>query len=85
MLIKGNIALSDNGFVFNPSTGDSFTMNNTGREVIMLIKEGKDIIQITDLMLEKYDVDRNTLERYLSDFINDLSANNLLEEEKWAE
>jgi hypothetical protein len=80
MLIKGNIALSDNGFVFNPSTGDSFTMNNTGKEVILLIKEGKNINQITELMLEKYDVDKVTLERYLVDFVNDLTNNNLLEE-----
>jgi hypothetical protein len=80
MLIKGNIALSDNGFVFNPSTGDSFTMNSTGKEVIMLIKEGKSIRQIIDLMIEKYDVDVMTLERYLLDFVNDLSSNNLLEE-----
>ncbi len=80
MIIKGNIALSDNGFVFNPSTGDSFTMNATGKEVTMLIKEGKNINQIIDLMLEKYDVDKMTLERYLVDFVNDLSVNNLLEE-----
>ena len=80
MLFKGNIALSDNGFVFNPSTGDSFTMNNTGKEVIMLVKEGKNINQIAELMLEKYDVDKMTLERYLLDFVNDLSSNNLLEE-----
>jgi hypothetical protein len=80
MLIKGNIALSENGFVFNPSTGDSFTMNSTGREVLILIKEGKNINQITEMMGEKYDVDRITLERYLADFLNDLSVNNLLEE-----
>jgi hypothetical protein len=80
MLIKGNIALSENGFVFNPSTGDSFTLNNTGKEVIMLIKEGKNINEITELMIGRYDVDHNTLERYLSDFVNDLSANNLMEE-----
>jgi len=80
MLIKGNIALSDNGFVFNPSTGDSFTMNNTGREVLVFIKEGKSINQITDLMIDRYDVDRVTLERYLEDFVNELGANNLLEE-----
>lgn len=82
MLIKENIALSENGFVFNPSTGDSFTMNNTGKEVIMMIKEGKDINRITELMAEKYDVDINTLERYLADFLNDLNVYNLLEEEK---
>ena len=80
MLIKGNIALSENGFVFNPSTGDSFTMNNTGREVLVFIKEGKNIDQIADLMSERYDVDRVILERYLEDFVNELGANNLLEE-----
>lgn len=82
MLIKGNIALSDNGFVFNPSTGDSFTMNKTGKEVLMLIKEGKDLRQIADLMGEKYDVDRVTLERYLEDFVSELGENNLLEAEE---
>jgi hypothetical protein len=80
MIIKENIALSENGFVFNPSTGDSFTLNNTGKDILMLIKEGKNIDQITKLMMEDYDVDLNTLERYLADFVNDLSVNNLLEE-----
>lgn len=80
MLIKGNIALSENGFVFNPSTGDSFTINKTGKEVLTLIKEGKSLPAISELMTDKYDVDINTLERYLSDFINDLTVNNLLEE-----
>jgi hypothetical protein len=80
MIIKGNIALSENVFVFNPSSGDSFTLNNTGKEVLMLIKEGKNIDQISGIMIDKYDVDKVTLERYLSDFVNDLSINNLLEE-----
>jgi hypothetical protein len=80
MQIKGNIALSDNGFVFNPSTGDSFTMNNTGKEILILIKEGKSIHQICELLSEKYDIDRNMLDRYLDDFVNDLTANNLMEE-----
>ncbi len=80
MLIKSNIALSENGFVFNPSTGDSFTMNSTAKEVLMLIKEGKTINQISELMIGKYDVDPVVLERYLEDFINDLSSNNLMEE-----
>jgi len=81
MLIKGNIAVSENGFVFNPSTGDSFTLNNTGKEVLTLIKEGIEINRITDMMFEKYDVDRTSLERYLADFVSDLNVNNLLEEQ----
>lgn len=80
MEIKGNIALSENGFVFNPTTGDSFTLNNTGKVVLSLIKEGKSLEQITELMKNDYEVDQVTLERYLVDFINDLRVNNLLEE-----
>jgi hypothetical protein len=80
MQIKENIALSENGFVFNPSTGDSFTLNNTAKEVLTLIKDGKNLSQITESMSEKYEVDRLTLERYLSDFVNDLNLNNLMEE-----
>jgi hypothetical protein len=80
MLIKSNIALSENGFVFNPSTGDSFTMNSTAKEVLMLIKEGNTLSRISELLLEKYDVDPVILERYLQDFLNDLSMNNLMEE-----
>jgi hypothetical protein len=80
MQIKDNIALSENGFVFNPTTGDSFTMNNTGKEVLTLIKEGKNINQIADMMTEKYHIDRIILERYLDDFMNDLRANSLMEE-----
>jgi len=80
MPIKENIALSENGFVFNPSTGDSYTLNNTGKEVMIMIKEGKNINQIEDMLFEKYDIDRISLERYLADFINDLSVYNLMEE-----
>mgnify|MGYP000907482347 CR=1 FL=1 len=80
MIVKGNIALSDNGFVFNPATGDSFTLNETGKVVLTLIKEGKSLEQITNFMKEKYDVDDVTLERYLADFVSDLRVNNLLEE-----
>jgi len=80
MIIKENIALSENGFVFNPSTGDSFTLNNSGKEVLIMIKEGKTLSQIADMMISKYDADRVTIERYLEDFVNDLSMNNLMEE-----
>ncbi len=80
MVIKGNIALSENGFVFNPTTGDSFTLNGTGKIVLSLINEGKSIEQITEQMLNDYEVDQATFDRYLSDFINELRINNLLEE-----
>lgn len=80
MRIKENIAISEAGFVFNPATGDSFTLNATGKDVICQIKEGKDVDQIKTLLKTKFEVDDTTLDRYLFDFISDLKLNNLLEE-----
>ncbi|HNV51446.1 MAG TPA: PqqD family protein [Tenuifilaceae bacterium] len=80
MKIKENIAISETGFVFNPTTGDSFTLNETGRKVIALINEGKTIEQTAKVLKETFDVDDTTLERYLFDFIYDLRINKLLEE-----
>ncbi len=80
MKIKENIAISETGFVFNPTTGDSFTLNETGRKVIALINEGKTIEQTAKALKETFDVDDTTLERYLFDFVYDLRINKLLEE-----
>ena len=41
MRIKKNIAVSESGFLFNPSTGDSFSVNPVGQDVIKLMKEDK--------------------------------------------
>ena len=80
MKIKENIAISETGFVFNPTTGDSFTLHETGRKVIALINEGKTIEQTAKVLKETFDVDDTTLERYLFDFVYDLRINKLLEE-----
>lgn len=80
MKIKENIAISETGFVFNPNTGDSFTLNETARKVIALINEGKTIEQTAKVLKETFDVDDTTLERYLFDFVYDLRINKLLEE-----
>ena len=41
MKIKKNVAISESGYIFNPSTGDSFTVNPIGIEIFNMIKAGK--------------------------------------------
>ena len=41
MEIKKNIAISETGFVFDPSTGDSFTLNAVGLEIIGFLRGGE--------------------------------------------
>ena len=42
MKIKKNIAISDSGFIFNPDTGESFTANPIGLEILSMLKDGLD-------------------------------------------
>lgn len=68
MKITEEIKISDNGFVFNSRTGDSFNLNPIGLELIKQIVEEKDFESIRDVMLEKYDVDDLTIEKDYYEF-----------------
>lgn len=80
MRLNQSIAVSENGFIFNPVTGDSFTLNTTGMQIIAMLKTGKTMEQIKEALASEYYVDAMVLERYLEDFIAELKRNNLLEE-----
>jgi hypothetical protein len=77
-MIKKNIATNEFGFIFNPATGDSFSSNATAAEVIRLMKENKSLPEIKEFMFDKYEVEKNTLEKDLEDFVSMLKQNNLL-------
>ncbi len=79
MRIKSNIATSEEGFIFNPGTGDSFSTNSTGSEIIMLLKKGKSLEDIFEHISGKYDVDDLILERDLEDFSSLLKDYGILE------
>jgi len=82
MKIKSNIAISDNGFVFDSSTGDSYSLNSTAAEIIQMLKSGKKEKEIIKAFTEKYDVDTTTFEQNLYDFLGMLNHYNLVEENK---
>lgn len=79
MKIRKNIALSDTGFVFNPTSGESFNVNPLGVEIITLMKEDKDYQEIKNIVLEKYEIDDITFEKDYTDFMSLLSQYDLLE------
>ncbi len=81
MKLKKNIAISESGFVFDPSSGDSFSLNPVAVEIMEFLKKDKTYEEINQLILEKYDVDQTTFERYYYDFINTLRQFSLLENE----
>lgn len=80
MKLRKNVAVSESGLLFNPLTGESFTVNPIGIEILGLMKEEKDFDEISKVMLHKYSTDKPTFEKDFHDFVGLLSINNLLEE-----
>ena len=81
MRIKKNIAVSETGFVFNPTTGDSYSINQVGQEILGYLGENKSQAEITSLMTTGYAIDPPSFEKYYFDFIGMLRQFELLEEE----
>jgi len=69
MKIRKNIAISETGFVFNSVSGESFSLNETAREIISYLQQGKSESEIKEIFLDSYDIDSNTFERSFLDFI----------------
>lgn len=82
MKIKRNIALSDSGFVFDPSTGDSFSTNPIGLEIIKFLTQGKTPEEIKTSIVKTYMVDEASFEKDYYDFANMLSMLQLAEEDE---
>jgi len=82
MKINKNIAVSETGFVFNPGSGESFTVNSTGTELLNLIIKKKTYDEIKSVFLNKYDTNISTFDQDYQDFIELLQKYNLLTESK---
>ncbi len=79
MKLKKNVAISENGFVFNAARGESFSTNTIGAHILNLLKEGKEERAIQASILSLYEIDEATCEKDIYDFINMLQQHNLLE------
>jgi hypothetical protein len=79
MKLQKNVAISEAGLLFNPVTGESFSVNPIGVEILNLIREEKNPDQIGKAILEKYSTDQATFEKDYHDFIGILEHHNLLE------
>ncbi|MCB1190916.1 MAG: HPr-rel-A system PqqD family peptide chaperone [Leptospiraceae bacterium] len=64
-----NIAVSDTGFMFDPATGNTFTLNETALYIVNLLKEDKTKEQIISQIAEEYEVSVEQIERDMSDLL----------------
>ncbi|HEX2975761.1 MAG TPA: PqqD family protein [Bacteroidales bacterium] len=79
MKLRKNIAVSENGLIFNPATGDSFSVNGTGIDILSCLREDKPYEEIIFLISSKYDAERFQVEKDLDDFVSLLNDYNLID------
>jgi hypothetical protein len=80
MKIKPSIAINDNGFLFDPGTGESYTTNQVAREIVFMMKQHATLDTIKETIVQKYEVDDVTLEKNIIDFLAMLRHYNLCED-----
>jgi carbamoyl-phosphate synthase large subunit len=56
-----NVALSDSGYVFHPATGESYTLNPIGLEIVQMLRQNMTDDEIQGRILDRYQVDASTL------------------------
>ena len=78
--INPGLAISDNGFLFQSNSGETYTSNLIGVQILNEFKAGKSVEEVKSILLEEYDVEEDRLEKDLTDFLNQLKAYNLTDE-----
>jgi hypothetical protein len=81
MVINKKIAVSETGFIFNPTTGDSYSMNPIAVEILEMLKKDMGEEEIKKTLFEKYDVSKSILNNSYDEFIDTLKKLNILEED----
>ena len=81
MKIKPELKVNESGFLFDPTTGESYSLNDMGTVYFNWITEGKSLDDIKVLITNEYDVDETTFEKSFMDFKSRLKNLRLLENE----
>lgn len=74
-----NVAMSDTGVLFNMITGESYQMNEIGMLIIEKIRKNYSKEQIKEFLLSEFDIDSETMERTLEEFLHYLIRHQLAE------
>ena len=81
MKLKRNIAISESGFLFDPTGGESYSLNEQALEIFNLLREKKTNEEISAFMTDTYDIEADDFEKYYFDFLGMLKQYRLLEDD----
>ncbi len=73
-----SLALNPDGFVFDPTTGESFTLNPTGLVLLEGLRDGLSPEELTASLTSKFEVTAEDASRDVDDFLDHLRSFRLL-------
>lgn len=81
MYLDPNLAISDTGYLFNPATGDSYSINPTAIVIVQALKNGEKIQAIVAQITKTFEVPTAIAERDVEDFLGYLRQLKMVEDE----
>lgn len=73
-----SLALNPDGFAFDPTTGESFTLNPTGLMLLEGLRAGLAAEQLTSRLVERFEIPAHDAARDVDDFLERLRGYRLL-------
>jgi PqqD family protein of HPr-rel-A system len=78
MLRIRSLAVNPDGFAFDPTTGESYTLNSTGLVLLEALRDGSSIEALAELMAARFDVGIEEAVRDVDDFLDSLRTLRLI-------
>lgn len=71
------LAISESGFIFDPSTGHSYTANTTGAFILKQFALDKNESEIIEAVINEYEVDEVQVRQDLKSFEQEIQRQHL--------
>jgi len=77
-----DLAISDTGFLFDPYTGSTFSLNEPGMTVLSGLREGQSVAQVAAKLREAFEVPPGVdVERDVGEFVHLMRRSGLVPED----
>ncbi|MCP4135839.1 MAG: PqqD family protein [bacterium] len=67
-----NLALSENGFLFDALTGNTFSLNKTGKLILQGLIKGESRDQLTADIIDRFEITEDIAHKDIQQFIHHL-------------
>ena len=81
MKLISDLYFSDKGFVFDPNSGTTFSLNKAGSYIFTQLRKGMGVIDIAQNLVKEFDVEPRLAREDVRDFVQQLKDMGLLQEE----